>query len=72
MIQTAINLPDDVVAELCRRAPQPDQQVIIVEKALRFFFAKEDAANKELEILNRYADELNREAEDVFDYQVIH
>lgn len=71
MIQTAINLPDDVVAELCRRAPQPDQQVIIVEKSLRVFFAKEDTANKELEILNQYVDELNQEAEDVLDYQVI-
>jgi len=35
------------------------------------FFATHDAANSDLEILNRYADELNQEAEDVLDYQGI-
>jgi metal-responsive CopG/Arc/MetJ family transcriptional regulator len=71
MTQTAIHLPDDLVAELYRRAPQPDERTALVAEALRYFFDTYDAANNELEILNRYADELNQEAEDVLDYQAI-
>ncbi|MFO1424726.1 MAG: hypothetical protein U1F70_13965 [Candidatus Competibacteraceae bacterium] len=69
--QTSISIPDDLVAELYRRAPQPDARTALIAEALRCFFATHAAANSDLEILNRHADELNQEAEDVLDYQVI-
>lgn len=71
-IQTSISIPDDLAAELYRRAPQLDARTALIAEALRYFFATHNAANSELEILNRYADELNQEAEDALDYQVIH
>ena len=69
--QTSINVPDDQVAELYRRAHQPDARTALIAEALRCFFATRDAANSGLKILNRYGDELNQEAEDVLDYQMI-
>jgi hypothetical protein len=69
--QTSISIPDDLAAELYRRAPQPDARTALITEALRCFFSTHVATNSELEILNRYADELNQEAEDVLDYQVI-
>lgn len=69
--QASINIPDDLVAELYRRAPQPDARTALIAEALRYFFATHDAGNCDLEILNCYADELNEEAKDVLDYQVI-
>jgi hypothetical protein len=68
---TTIRLPDDLFAELARRAPQPEARADLVAAALRSFFSKEPAAAADLELINRYADELNREARDVLDYQVI-
>lgn len=62
--QTSINIPNG-------RTPQPDARIALIAEALRYFFATHDAANSDLEIFNRYADELNQEAEDVLDYQVI-
>jgi hypothetical protein len=38
-IQKAISIPDDLVAELYRRAPQPDACTALVAEALRCFFA---------------------------------
>jgi hypothetical protein len=69
--QTSISIRDDLVAELYRRAPQPDARTALTAEALRCFFATHDAANSDLEIFNRYVDELNQEAEDVLAYQVI-
>ena len=69
--QASINIPDDLVAELYRRAPQPDARTALIAEALRYFFATHDAGSSDLEILNCYADELNEEAKDVLDYQVI-
>ncbi len=69
--QPSLSIPDDLVAELYRRAPQPDARTALIAEALSYFFATQNSTNSKLEILNRYADELNQEAEDVLDYQVI-
>ncbi len=68
--QALISIPDDLATELYRRAPQPDARTILIVEALRCFFSTHDVTNGELEILNRYADDLNQEAEDVINYQV--
>ena len=70
-IQTSIVLPDELAAELNRRALGPEERSALVAEALRCFFATHRSMKDELEVLNLHADELNREAEDVLDYQVI-
>ncbi len=71
IVQTLITLPNKLVAELDQRAPQPEERSALVEEALRCFFITHRSTNDELEILDRHAEELNREAEDVLNYQVI-
>lgn len=53
---TSIIIPDDLAAELYRRAPQPDARTALITEALRSFFAMHTAEGSDLEILNRCAD----------------
>jgi hypothetical protein len=69
-IQANIFLPDDVFYELKKREPQQEKQSNLIAEALRYFFATHTVAGSELEQINRYAEELNQEAEDVLTYQV--
>lgn len=69
--QASIFLPDEVFTELARRAPQQDERSTLIAEALCYFFATHKTIDTELEQINRYADELNQEAEDVLNYQVI-
>lgn len=72
-IETMVSLPDDLVAALDSRIRDPRDRSAIVEAALRAYFARplrgEDAGD--LEIINANAAELNEEAADVLEYQVI-
>jgi len=70
-VQTSIVLPDELVAELDRRAPGPEERSVLIAEALRCFFATHRSREDDLGVLNLHAEELNREAEDVLDYQVI-
>jgi metal-responsive CopG/Arc/MetJ family transcriptional regulator len=70
-VQTSIALPDELIAELDRRALGPEERSALVAEALRCFFATHPSIKDDLEVLNLHAEELNREAEDVLDYQVI-
>lgn len=70
-VQTSVVLPDELVAELDRRAPEPEERSALVAEALRGFFATHPSMKDDLEVLNLHAEELNREAEDVLDYQII-
>ena len=67
--QTSIYLPDELFAELARRAPQQDERSSLISEALRHFFSTYQT-NNDLSRINAYAEELNQEAEDVLDYQV--
>ncbi|RIZ64758.1 MAG: hypothetical protein D0531_13085 [Methylococcales bacterium] len=69
-IQAQIFLPDELFNELQRRAPQPESRSSLIAEALRCFFATHKNTNSELDRINQYAEELNREAEDVLSYQV--
>lgn len=69
--QTSVFLPDEVFTELARRAPQPDDRSTLIADALRYFFATHQNTDSELHRINACADELNREAGDVLDYQVL-
>jgi hypothetical protein len=70
-MQTNIEIPDDVADELFRRAPQPGARSALVEKLLQEYFRAHPAACSELDLINDHADELNAEAHDVLEYQVI-
>ncbi|KJV05143.1 hypothetical protein [Methylocucumis oryzae] len=71
-IQANISLPDELFNELERRAPQLEDRSNLIAEALRYFFTTHKEMGGELEQINQYADELNREAEDVLSYQLIH
>jgi hypothetical protein len=68
--EIALVLPDDLKAELDRRASNPAERDDLVAAALRSCFAwphsGEDASD--LAIINAHADELNAEAEDALSY----
>jgi hypothetical protein len=69
--QTSIYLPDELLAELIRRVPNPNEQSTLIVEALRYFFSTHKGRCEELDAINALADELNQEAEDVLDYQVM-
>ena len=72
-IETTVALSEDLIAALDSRSEGSRDRSEIVEAALRAYlvwpYRGEDAAD--LEIINSYATELNEEAADVFEYQVI-
>lgn len=72
-IETTVSLSEDVIATLNSRTHGVQDRSAIVEAALRAYLAwprpGEDAGD--LEIINSHAAELNEEAADVLEYQVI-
>ncbi|HWM91795.1 MAG TPA: ribbon-helix-helix protein, CopG family [Thermoanaerobaculia bacterium] len=72
-VQTLVSLSEDLVADLDSRTRDSQDRSEIVEAALRAYLAQprrgEDASD--LEIINSHAAELNEEAADVLEYQVI-
>ena len=71
-MHTSIEIPDEVASELFRRAPQSGERSALLERILKEYFeAHPGSKQMELELINDNADELNREASDVLDYQVV-
>ncbi|HYU34325.1 MAG TPA: ribbon-helix-helix protein, CopG family [Thermoanaerobaculia bacterium] len=72
-IETTVALSEDLVAALDSRSEGPQERSALIEAALRAYLAwpqqGEDAAD--LETINSHATELNEEAADVLEYQVI-
>lgn len=72
-IETKVVLSEDVIAALDSRSHDPQDRSAIVEAALRAYLMwprpGEDAGD--LEIINSNAAELNEEAADVLEYQII-
>ncbi|HTU47857.1 MAG TPA: ribbon-helix-helix protein, CopG family [Bryobacteraceae bacterium] len=68
-VKTSITLPQDLLGRL----DQIDKnRSALLERAARAYLAqldKEQLDRRDLEIINRNADRLNREAEDVLGYQ---
>jgi len=71
--ETTVALSEDLVAALDSRSDGPLDRSAIVEAALRAYLIwprqGEDAGD--LEIINAHSAELNEEAADVLEYQVI-
>ena len=72
-VKTSVTLSEDLVAQLDKLAGEVGSRSAVLEQALREFLVnrkrrKRDA--RDLRILNTFSDELNREAQDVLEYQV--
>jgi len=72
-IKTSVTLSEHLVRDVDQLAKQYGTRSAVVELALRDFVAaaaRRDRDARDIEILNRRADALNAEAEDVLSYQV--
>ncbi len=70
--KTSITLSRDLLVELDRAAGKRQSRSSFIELVLRRFFEERRRADiraRDLHALNHAAAELNREAEDVLDYQ---
>ena len=65
-----IDLPDELVAKI--DAVANDRSVFVAEAVRRLLREPDDVSDKsEIDLINEFADELNAEAEDVLEYQVM-
>lgn len=72
-IKTSITLSEDLVKEMDKLLGRSGNRSALVEQALRNYLtakAQQIRDAKDLEILNRRAHKLNKEAQDVLSYQV--
>ena len=70
--KTSVTLSPDVLTGIDRLAGSRTSRSAFIEKVLRRYLAEQARAKRDardLELLNRFADQLNVEAEDVLDYQ---
>jgi metal-responsive CopG/Arc/MetJ family transcriptional regulator len=72
-LKTSITLSEDVVKTVERLAKKGESRSEAIERLLREAFAQQARRardQKDLEIINKHADQLNEEAADVLEYQV--
>jgi metal-responsive CopG/Arc/MetJ family transcriptional regulator len=68
-VRVSITLPSELLGQLDRAGKN---RSALIERALRAYLAhlaSEERDRRDLEIISRNADRLNREAADVFEYQ---
>ena len=73
-VKTSVTLSADLLEAIDQQAGEGQSRSEFIESALRAFLVqirRQARDARELELLNRHADRLNAEAEDVLDYQVI-
>ena len=72
-VKTSITLSEDLVLQLDELVSEHGSRSAVLEEALREFLdhrKRRERNARDLRILNANADSLNREAEDVLEYQV--
>ena len=72
-IKTSITLSEEIIREIDELSSQYGNRSLLIEQAIRAFLAAEAKRKRDIqdiEILNRRADALNKEAKDVLSYQV--
>lgn len=72
-VKTSITLSEELLKAISKRSKDYESRSDFIETALWAFIHRSLQAERDrrdLEILNRESDRLNREAEDVLDYQV--
>ena len=71
-VKTSVALSRDVLAAIDRRAGGRGRRSALIESAVRSYLRGETAKDRhDLDIINRRAKRLNKEAEDVLGYQAI-
>ncbi|HEV3214392.1 MAG TPA: hypothetical protein VGZ27_01640 [Vicinamibacterales bacterium] len=71
-LKTSVTLSEDILKTLKRASHKGESRSETIERLLRESLAgraRRLADQRDLEIINRHADQLNAEAEDVLDYQ---
>ncbi len=72
-IQTSVLLPENLLSTVEQLSEKDKTLSDFVETALRFYIEKLkrfDGTDKDIEIINKNADYLNRETQDALQYQV--
>lgn len=72
-VKTSITLSKELLREIDNLQIQEKNRSGLIERAIRFYIEriKRDLRErKDIEIINKYAEKLNREAEEVLSYQV--
>lgn len=72
-VKTSITISEDLIREIDELSSQYGNRSSLIEKAIREFLTAEANRRrdiKDIEILNRRSDALNKEGEDVLAYQV--
>ena len=72
-IKTSVTLSEDLLGAIDKRVADFKNRSDFIEAAIRAFLAqriREERNEKDREILDRHADRLNQEAEDVLAFQV--
>ena len=73
-MKTSLTLSCEVVRGIDRVAGKKRSRSAVVDDVLRGYLAQRERAAinaRDLELINRYADELNAEAEEVLEFQTI-
>ena len=73
-IKTSLTLSREVVTGIDRVAGRKRSRSAVVDAVLRRYLSQRERAAinaRDLELINRYADELNGEAEEVLEFQTI-
>lgn len=73
-VKTSVTLSEDLLKAIDEQAGARKSRSEFIEKALRIYISQAIRAQqnaRDLEIINRKADRLNEEAEDVLSYQVV-
>ena len=71
-VKTSVAISEEVLAAIDEIAVRPGNRSRVIERALVEFIKRrrrQDREARDLELLDRAADELNREVEDVLAYQ---
>jgi len=71
-LKTSILLSEDIVKKVNRVSRKGESRSETIERLLREAFESENRRNidsRDLELINRYSEQLNKEAEDVLEYQ---
>jgi metal-responsive CopG/Arc/MetJ family transcriptional regulator len=73
-VKTSITLSEDLIESIDRQSGPQTNRSEFIEKALRSYIdqiVRDQKNARDLEIINRNADQLNDEATDVLSYQVL-
>jgi metal-responsive CopG/Arc/MetJ family transcriptional regulator len=71
-IKTSITLSEDVLRSLDKEAKKGESRSEVIDRLLRERITSAQRSSRDardLQLINRHADELNKEAEDVLGYQ---